>query len=98
MMMEKIKMSTKPILYRLIRKIERNVLSLTGNNLREIMIFSGKNNISDIDIDSISEVEYFPVDVTDTWKNEVIDLLLDAREDGDLDQDDEELLEYLCTQ
>ena len=62
------------------------------------MIFSGKNNISDINIDGISEVEYFPADEADTWKNEVIDMLLDAREDGDLDQDDEELLEYLFTQ
>ena len=90
-------MSSKPILTTLLSAIKMDTRSTTGKNLRQIMIISGKSNIEDINTEDSNLFEYFPRPVEDEWKSEIIRLMLDERELGNLDESDQELMDYLCT-
>ena len=51
--MTKINSSKKPILKVLKEATERDVLSRTGKNMREIMLLVGKNDIKDVTKDTV---------------------------------------------
>ena len=93
----KIKISSKPILNTLLSAIRMDTRSTTGKNLRQIMIISGKLSIEDIDTEDSNFFEYFPRPVEDDWKSELIKIMMDEREQGNLDETDQELMDYLCT-
>ena len=60
------------------------------------MLISSKLNIEEIDIEDSNLFEYFPRPKEDEWKIEVIKILMEERELGNLDESDQELMDYLC--
>ena len=61
------------------------------------MKITGKLIIEDITTEDSNLFEYFPRPVEDKWKSEIIRIMMDERELGNLDESDKELMDYLCT-
>ena len=87
-------MSSKPILNTLLSAISTDTRSTTGKNLRQIMIILGKLSIEDIDTEDSDLFQYFPRPAKDEWRTELIKIMMDERELGNLDKSDEELMDY----
>ena len=96
-MIIQIRSSTKPILKSLLSAIEYDTRSTTGRNLRYIMILLDKCCIQDITIAELENISYCEVAQERQWRVELVELLLLEREQGGLDKDDLELLDWLCT-
>ena len=96
MMIQSIRKSTKPILKMILSSIEQDVRSITGRNIRMIMMESGKHNISDITVDDFEAVSYHKYDDDEEWRIEFIKYLLEQRETSTLDDEDAAWLEHLC--
>ena len=60
------------------------------------MLLTKKLCIFDITLEDADQFPYFPRPEEDSWKTEVILCLLEEKEQGNLDESDLELLNYLC--
>ena len=56
-----------------------------------------KNNINKIEVSDADTLEYFTMGEEEVWRIEMLQGILEAREEGDLDSSDLEWLDYLCT-
>ena len=97
-MIQSIRKSTKPVLNMLLSAIEHDARSVTGRNLRCIMIDSGKYNISDLLISDCESIKYHTIEEENIWRIEVIKNILEERCVSSLEDEDSALLEYLCCQ
>ena len=96
-MIEKMKISKKPILRTLLSLTQENTQSSTGRNLRHIMLLTDRNNVSDLVPSDADTIEYFTLEDEDSWKIEMLECMLVEREQGNLGDSDQELFEWLCT-
>ena len=95
-MTESIKKSKKPILRTLFSEIQYDVRSNTGRNLRILMIQLEKSDINQIHISDIESLPYFDLAEDEEWRLEMLKHLLEEREEGPLNEEDLEWLNYLC--
>jgi hypothetical protein len=56
----------------LLRTIQNNERSVTGYNLRRIILETGKTNVDQLNNVGIENIEYHPVSAEDKWKILVI--------------------------
>ena len=88
------------ILKTLLTAIEKDTRSTTGKNLRGMMLLTDKLSIFDITPEDADHFSYFPRPEEDLWKTEVIQCLLEEREEpcreGNWDDSDLGLMNYLC--
>jgi hypothetical protein len=77
--LKQIKKSSKIVTNMLLRTIQNNVRSVTGYNLRRIMLESGKNNVDQLKDVGINNIEYHPVSNDDKWKIKVIKECIDVK-------------------
>ena len=96
MMIEKIRVSKKPILKKLLSEIELDVSSTTGRNLRKIMLETGNSNIKEVEVSEIDELKYFKLEDDEEWRIEMIKYLNEERLERLLDDEEEEWLQFLC--
>ena len=96
-MISKIRISSKPILKTLLRAIEMDTRSTTGKNLRGIMLLAGKWTISEVDTNDADSFPYFPRSEEDEWKTEVLQIMMEEREQNSFEISDQELMNLLCT-
>ena len=83
------------------RTIQNNVRSVTGYNLRRIMLESGKNNVDQLKDVGINNIEYHPVSNDDKWKIKVIKECIDVKFgrleiEGFSSEELEEISSHLC--
>ena len=95
-MINQIRSSKKQILKTILFEIERDVRSTTGQNLRALMQESDKSDISEIQLSDIETLPYFQLADDEEWRTEMLQHLLEERQQGPLDQEDLEWLQYLC--
>ena len=99
---ENIRHSKKVALRALIKVIRKNTLSVTGSNLRNIMLLTGKSSIdsllpTDVDIMTFSEVP-----VSESWRINFLTELIDLK-NGDItvpgftSAEYKEIVSHLCT-
>ena len=99
---ENIRHSKKVALRALIKVIRKNTLSVTGSNLRNIMLLTGKSSIdsllpTDVDIMTFSEVP-----VSESWRINFLTELIDLK-NGDITvpgftlAEYKEIVSHLCT-
>ena len=69
----------------------------TGKNLREIMILAKKHSIDDISLEDSDSFNYFSRPPEEEWKIELLTFMLEERELGNLDDDDKQLMEFICS-
>ena len=98
MMVERLRMTKKPVIQVLLCVTERNYLSITGSNLRGIMIESGRSSIDDLNPWIVEEIEYCPLPVEDRWIREAVTALLEALQTQTLSEDEEIWFNILCTE
>ena len=86
----------------LLEEAMKDVRSVTGSNLRKIMLLVGKTSVEDIKVEDVDTLEYFKLDDDELWKISQIKEIINVKA-GNLEvpgfEDDEldTLLSYLCT-
>ena len=100
-LIKQIKKSSKFVTNMLLRTIQNNVRSVTGYNLRRIMLESGKNNVDQLKDVGINNIEYHPVSNDDKWKIKVIKECIDVKFgrleiEGFSSEELEEISSHLC--
>ena len=89
--------STKPVLNTILAVTNTDTRATTGKNLREIMILTKKLSILDIKPEDSEQFDYFPIQDEDKWKSELLNLMIEERDVGNFDKNDQELLDFLCS-
>ena len=95
-MTQKMRVSKKPVLRRLLQEIELDVLSTTGSNLRNIMIETSKSCIQEVEISHLNELIYFNLGQEEEWRIEFLRYLLEERRERPLNLEEGEWLKFLC--
>ena len=96
-MIQKMRVSRKPILLRLLSEIELDVRSNTGRNLRNIMLETSNSKIEEVELSHIENLEYFKLGEEEEWRIEMLKYLLQERLEHPLDDEEKEWLVFLCT-
>ena len=96
-MMQKMRLSRKPILLRLLSEIELDVRSNTGKNLRNIMLETSNSKVEEVELSDIENLEYFKLGDEEEWRIEMLKYLLQERLEHLLDDEEKEWLVFLCT-
>ena len=96
-MLQSIRRSAKPILRTILAVTENNTNSVTGRNLRSIMLLTGRDSISEITPLDAGIIQYHTLDDDEGWRIEFLKCLLVERDQGSLEDSDLEWLEWLCT-
>ena len=94
--------SSKQAIKMLLETAKHDVRSVTGRNMREIMLLTGKISVNEVTGEDIKSIEYFPMDKTENWKVEVIKEIIDVKSkiaaiDNFECEELETILTYLCT-
>ena len=94
--------SSKQAIKMLLETAKHDVRSVTGRNMREIMLLAGKTSVNEVTGKDIESIEYFPMDKTENWKVEVIKEIIDVKSkiaaiDNFECEELETILTYLCT-
>ena len=98
---EQVKKSTKKIPKQILKLVENDSLSVTGSNLRNIMIFLNKDTIKEISILDVNSIKYSPVSDENKWKISCVKDLIETLQ-GDMTIDNfskkevKEMLDDLC--
>ena len=66
--LEKMRKSEKAPLIMLMKEGMKDVRSVTGSNLRKIMLLVGKTSVEDIKVEDVDTLEYFKLDENEHWK------------------------------
>ena len=93
----KLKNSSKPLLHTLLDAIKYDTRSTTGKNLRGIMLLTSGVCIDDISVNDCFNIQYFPRPEDDDWKIEILTQMMEEKERGYLNEEENELFDHLCT-
>ena len=98
---KQIRKSSKFVTNMILRTIQYDVKSVTGYNLRRIMLETGKTTIDQLNNVGINSIEYQPVRNEDKWKISVIKECIDVKFgrleiDGFSFEELEEISSHLC--
>ena len=100
---EKLRSSEKPVLRQMIRLTMNDAQSVTGRNLRGIMLLTSKSRVKYLTIEDVRNIKYHDLDDTEKWRivtiNEVLEIKSGDRElPVNLSRRDlEDLLNLACT-
>ena len=86
----------------LLQNIKRDTRSVTGSNLRNILLLTDKDSIEELNSSEIDKLRYQELNKEDIWKVDVILELTDvkfkqATIEGFTDEEIEEILDLVCT-
>ena len=100
--MEKIQNSGKSALQMLRMEAMKDVRSVTGSNLRNIMLLVGKTRVEDVKLEDLDLLSYFPLDELERWKipmiNQIVDIKAGQMELPGFELEElEDILHHLCT-
>ena len=98
----KIKNSKKETLIYIYKKVHRDVRSITGQNLNNIKLLCGYDDIDDFKPNSCDDLLFHKVPPGEDWRinliREIIDVKYDERNIENLDAEEiDEILEFVCT-
>ena len=99
--MMQIKKSNKKAAKFLLESIQFDTNSVTGSNLRNILLLTDKADIQDLLPADLSNLKYHPIQNADKWKVSILQEILEIKH-GNLEVDDfnydelDEIVEFLC--
>ena len=99
--LQQIRNSNKEASKFLLDSIYKDTNSITGSNLRNILLMTGKATVSELVPDDVSSLQYHPMPEDEMWKVSILQELIDAKH-GNMEIDEfrynelEEMLEFLC--
>ena len=99
---EQIKNSKKKALKNVFQIMRKNCQSVTGSNLRKIMLLVGKHNVDDLEVSDAYKVKYTVVPDDDLWRldlaNEITEIKFgDLQVEGFTWNELQEILNEVCT-
>ena len=94
--------SSKSAIKSLLSICKNDCRSITGKNLRQIMLMYDKESINSVEENEINSIEYFPTPVEEKWRIEMLKELLEARHSvmeipGFSQAEITELIDHVCT-
>ena len=95
-MINSIRKSKKNILKCLLSEVERDVRSISGRNLRMIMLQREKSDISELSVSDADNLPYHDLAEDEDWRTGMLLHLLEERREAPLDMEDLEWFNYLC--
>ena len=100
--MDSIKNSKKAALQLLAKEASRDVRSITGCNLRNIMLLLRETKVENIKKEDGDTILYSSLDSKEAWKVATIKEIIETRTgkitiEGFTKAEHDEMLEYLCT-
>ena len=99
---DQIDKSTKLVAKQMLNVVKRNVKSVTGSNLRQIMLLLEKRYIDEISLFVVDSLIYVPVPDHDVWKINIVKELIQTKH-GEMHVDNlngdeiDDLIVSLCT-
>ena len=75
---EKIKSSKKVALKNVFNIVKHDCQSVTGSNLRNIMLIVGKTSVDDLSVEDASRIEYHEIPEDQLWRVDIVNQLIDA--------------------
>ena len=86
----------------LLSHIVHDVRSVTGRNMRKILLLLKKDDIYKVRKSDANKIEYFPLTKEDEWKSDLINELIEIREnglglEGFKSEEVNEMIENICT-
>ena len=98
---DKIRNSGKAPLTMLMKEAIKDVRSVTGSNMRNIMLLVGKTCVEDVKVEDVDNLEYFKLENDELWKipqiQEIINVKAGNLEVAGFENDELEILFfYLC--
>ena len=99
---EQVERCPKSVPKHLLRLIQKDVRSTTGENLRKIMMLVGRTRIEDITLHDFKLVKYHEISDAEKWKSAMIKELIDIKfgklQAGNISTEEtEEIMNFLCT-
>ena len=95
-MIDSIRKSRKPILRCLLSEIEDDARSISGRNLRMIMLQTNQSDIGQLSVSDADKLPYFDLAEDEDWRTGMLQHILEERRQGPLDREDLEWLDFLC--
>ena len=98
---QQIKKSSKKASKFLLESIQHDARSITGSNLRNILLKTDKTSIQDLVPNDTLNIEYHPIQEDEKWKVSFIQELIEAKNSNlevvDFTDDElDEIMEFLC--
>ena len=99
---EHLKKSPKIVARKLLKTIKHDTSSVTGSNLRNIMLLVKKTTIEDLNPTESDNVQYCPVDEDNIWKIGVAKELLEVQS-GNMElpnfkfKEIQQMISFICT-
>ena len=96
-----IKEGPKDIVKHILKTIQHDVRSTTGNNLRNIMLVTGNTSISHLTIHDACKIKYHPISEDNQWRvgviNDIIDVIHSSKQIEYMERSELlEILQYAC--
>ena len=97
-----IRASKKTVPRLLLSQISHDVRSVTGKNMRNILLQTDKYDVDELKKSDVSGIKYFPIDPEDRWKASLVIEVIDARDsklhlNGFSDEEMSSLIQFICT-
>ena len=97
-----VRASKKTIPRLLLNHIGHDVMSITGKNLRNILLQTDKRDVDELGKSDVRSIKYFEIDNEEKWKATLLNEVIDARDatlhvDGFNEEEMQSLIEFLCT-
>ena len=99
---EHLKKSPKIVAGKLLKTIQNDTSSITGSNLRNIMLLVKKTSIDNLNPTDSDIIKYWPVEEENKWKIDIAKELLEVRS-GNMELENfkskevQEMLSFICT-
>ena len=100
--LNQIEKSSKYAPKQLLQNIKRDTRSVTGSNIRNILLHTEKDSIEEVTASEIDKLKYHELNKEENWKVDVILELTDvkfkqATIEGFTDDEIGEILDFVCT-
>ena len=94
--------SSKILPKQLLHFIQNDTRSITGSNIRRILLLTKRTEIDDITVEDIEDIEYAELSEENCWRvnliNEITDIKFGQLEVNGFSQEEyEEILQFACT-
>ena len=93
---QQIKKSSKEASKFLLESIEHDARSITGSNLRNILLKTDKARIHDMVPNDALNIKYHPIKEEENWKVTMIEEIIEAKNNNIEVVDFTEIMEFLC--
>ena len=100
----RVRKSAKPVLKQMYHLASRDVRTVTGTNLRNILMLTDKLQVDDLEPSLVDSMTYHKIEEHNTWRVGMIKELIDMKHgqlllpEGWTNQDLETLMNYACSQ